>query len=52
MQLDVIYIMRKLMFLDAAMTKLLEQHEIEALCVREKPSLRKAKEKRKMHFAY
>ena len=33
-QLDITYIMKKLFFLDAAIEKLMEKHEIEALCLR------------------
>lgn len=51
MQIDITYIVRKMMFLDAAISKIMEKHEIEALCMREKPTLSKAKEMRKKHFA-
>ena len=51
MQLDVTYIMRKLIFFDAVISKLLEPHEIEALCLLDKSSLTTAKEERKKHFA-
>ena len=34
-QLDVTYIIRKLMFMDASISKLMEKHEIEVLCMRE-----------------
>ena len=51
-QLDVAYLMRKLLFMDAAISKLMEKHEVEALCVREKPTIEKVKEERKKHFAY
>ena len=50
-QIDVTYMVRKLMFLDAAMLKLLEKHEVEALCLRDKMSLEKAKKMRMMHLA-
>ena len=36
--------------MDAAISRLMEKHEIEAICMREKPTLDKAKEFRKMHF--
>ena len=49
-QIDVTYIVRKLIFIDAAVAKLMEKHELETLCMREKPTLEKAKEERKMHF--
>ena len=39
------------MFLDAAVAKLMEKHEIQVICMRQKPTLEKAKELRKMHFA-
>jgi hypothetical protein len=51
MQVDITYIVRKMMFLDAAISKLMEKHEMEALCLREKPTLSKAKELRTVHFA-
>ena len=50
-QLDITYIMRRLIFMDSAISKLLEQHEVEALCLRDKPSLEEAKQTRKTHFA-
>ena len=34
MQVDITYIIKKLIFLDAAMSKLLEKHEIEAIRLR------------------
>ena len=49
-QLDVTYILRKLIFIDAAVAKLMERHELETLCMRERPTLDQAKEERKMHF--
>ena len=39
MQLDVVYLLKKLMFFDVAISKLMEQHEIQALYLRDKPSL-------------
>ena len=42
-QIDMIYIVRKLMFLDAAFSKLMEKYEIDAICMREKPTFDKAK---------
>lgn len=51
MQIDITYITRKLMFLDSAVSKLLEKHELEALYLRKKPTMNKVKYHRKMHFA-
>ena len=50
MQLDVAYIMRKLIFLDSAISKLMEDHELEALYLREKPNIKQVKSQRKLHF--
>ena len=52
MQLDVVYILRKLNFLDAALSKLLEKHELSALYLRKKQTLEKAKKQRKKHFSF
>ena len=49
-QLDVTYILRKLMFVDAVLSKLMEKHELETICMREKPTVEKVKEERNMHF--
>ena len=51
MQIDITYMVRKLMFLDSAIAQLMEKHEIEGLYLRDKPTLDKAKEQRRMHFA-
>ena len=50
MQIDIAYMVRKLMFLDAAISTLMERHEVEALWMREKPTINRAKELRKYHF--
>ena len=51
MQIDITYMVRKLMFLDSIVAQLMEKHEIEALYLRVKPTLDKAKDQRRMHFA-
>ena len=51
MQIDITYIVRKLMFLDSAIQKIMEKHEIDAICLREKPTIQKAKDLRRRHFA-
>ena len=51
MQLDITYILRKLIFLDAAIDKLMEKHDAEALYIREKPSMTDIKKQRRLHFA-
>jgi hypothetical protein len=43
LQLDVTYIMRKLLFLDAAISAIMEKHEVDALYMRKKPTLETAK---------
>ena len=42
-QLDISYILRKLIFLEAVVSKLLEPHELEAIYLRKKMTLDKAK---------
>ena len=49
-QIDVTYIVRKMMFIDAVLAKLMEKHELEAICMREKPTLDQAKKDRLKHF--
>ena len=39
MQLDIAYVLRRLVIMDAAFFKIMEKHEVETLCLREKPSL-------------
>ena len=51
MQLDVSYILRKLVFLDSAISKLMEKHELEALYIRDKPTISNCKKQRRFHFA-
>lgn len=51
MQIDVTYILRKLMFLDAAVKSLMEEYEVETICTRPKPTLDEAIKQRKIHFA-
>lgn len=51
MQIDIAYLVRKLMFVDAAVAKLMEKHEVEALCLREKPTIDEVRAQRKRHFA-
>lgn len=51
MQLDVTYILRKLIFLDTALSKIFEPHELEALYATDKPTLSQLKEQRTLHFA-
>ena len=50
-QVDITYIVRKLMFLDEAITQLMEKQELKALYLRNKPTFDKAKKQRRMHFA-
>ena len=50
MQIDIAYMVRRLTYLDAAISTLMEKHELEALWMREKPTIDKAKERRKYHF--
>ena len=50
MQIDITYIVRKLMFMDAVISKLLEKHEIEALNLKGKPTIKEANEMRKKNF--
>ena len=50
MQLDVTYILRRLDFIDAAVSKLFSKEELDVIYMREKPTLEKAKEQRKKHF--
>ena len=52
MQLDITYIMRKLIFLDSAISKVVEKHELEAIYIREKPSITDIKKQRRLHFAH
>ena len=51
MQLDVTYLLRKLIFFDSAISSLLEKHEVSALYLRNKPTLSEARKQRRMHFA-
>ena len=50
LQVDVGYIVRKLIFLDQAVQILLKEHQVVALCHRDKPTLAEAKKCRKMHL--
>jgi uncharacterized membrane-anchored protein YhcB (DUF1043 family) len=50
-QIDVTYIVRKLMYIDAVIAQLMERHEIDAMYLRQKPTLEQAKEQRIKHFA-
>lgn len=43
MQIDIAYIVRKMMFLDAAISNILEEHDLQAIYLRQKPTLSKAK---------
>jgi hypothetical protein len=49
-QLDVTHLLRKMMFLEAAVGKLLAKHEIDALHMRRKPTVSQAKEGRRKHY--
>ena len=50
-QIDVTYIVLKLMFLDAAIAQLMEKQDLAALYLREKPTFDKVNRQRRMHFA-
>ena len=50
-QIDISYIVRKLMFFDKAIEQLMERHEIEALYLRKKPTIDEVKDQRRKHFS-
>ena len=50
-QLDITYIIRKLDFLELAISRLIPEHEIKTMYMRAKPTFDKANHMRKMHFA-
>jgi len=43
--------MRKLNFVDAALSKLMEKHELQTIYIRDKPSIDEIKKQRRLHFA-
>ena len=43
MHIDIAYIVRRLTFLDGAISKLMEEHDRQALWMREKPTIDKAR---------
>ena len=49
-QVDIAFIVKRMMFFDAAISKLMEKHEVKALCMQKKPTLKKAKEIRKKYY--
>ena len=51
MQLDVSYIVKKIMFIDAALSKLLKKEELEEIYLRKKPTIQESKEQRKKHYS-
>ena len=51
MQVDTTYLVRKMMFLDVAVSKLMEKYEVDSLYMRDKPTIESAKNQRIMHFA-
>ena len=50
-QLDITYLIRKQMLLAAAVEKLIGKKELDALSLKEKPTVKEAKQMRKMHFS-
>ena len=50
-QIDMAYLVKKLMFLEAAVSKLMDRNEIQALWMRERPTLDQTREQRRVHFA-
>ena len=51
MQLDTTYIVKKLMFFDDALSKLLEKDELNELYLRGKPTIAEAKKKRRKYYS-
>lgn len=49
-QIDICLMVKRMMFFDAAIASLMEKHEIKALCMQRKPTLKKAKETRKKFY--
>ena len=50
-QLDITYLVRRQMLLAAAVEKIIGKNELDALSLKEKPTVKEAKQMRKMQFS-